>query len=78
MQIKNLIHNGLHCTEICALRILIVDDEFINLMALEGIILGLNQKVYSCDTGVEAIKLFKQRLLNKCCDRKFDLILTDI
>ena len=59
-------------------KILIVDDEFINLMALEGIIMSLNHKVHSFDSSAEALKYFKQRLLNKCCDRKFDLILTDI
>jgi CheY-like chemotaxis protein len=49
-----------------------------NLMALEGILCGLNCKVHACNSSVDALAVFKQRLLSKCCSSKFDLVLTDI
>ena len=47
-------------------------------MGLEGIINGLNHKVHAFNSSVDALSIFKQRLLNKCCANKFDLVLTDI
>jgi CheY-like chemotaxis protein len=48
-------------------------------MALEGILVqNLKIATVCCDTGELALKLFKQKLMNKCCSSKFNIVFTDI
>ncbi len=49
----------IECKEYCDKPILIVDDDATNLMALEFILLSLNYKVHACDSGQEAVRIYK-------------------
>lgn len=67
------------CTDFCLPTVMLVDDNPFNLIPLEGILnqnLGISS--VSFENGFDAISCFQRRLLAKCCNRHFKLILTDI
>lgn len=67
------------CSELCSANILLIDDDRLNLMALEGILsYNFHLKTISCDRGQDALEIFQKNLLSTCCASKFNLVLTDI
>ena len=66
------------CSYICHHNILIVDDENMNLVILYSLLSSFGLKPIVCNTGDQAVSIFKQKLQAKCCANKFDLVLTDL
>ena len=63
----------------CEAEVLLVDDEEMNNLFLESM-LKENYKIISVKTasGKEAHSLFCKRLSQRCCKRKFRMVMTDI
>lgn len=57
---------------------MVVDDDPMNLLALEGLvkIIGLTPKTF-CD-GMEALQGFQAKYRATCCSNRYDVILTDL
>lgn len=62
----------------CTHQVLMVDDVPFNLIPLEGILDSQGLKYSSVFEGAEAVKLFLQRLSAECCERTYQIVLTDI
>eukprot|EP00347_Sterkiella_histriomuscorum_P016818 403351738 len=63
----------------CEAQILIVDDNMFNLIPLELIIENISKlKVVKAYNGLEAVNIFKDRLLKTCCNKKFKLVFMDL
>ncbi|CDW87830.1 pas pac sensor hybrid histidine kinase [Stylonychia lemnae] len=63
----------------CSAEILIVDDQMFNLIALELILKEMfGLAVDKAFNGLEAVNLFNKKILKKCCDMKYKLILMDL
>jgi CheY-like chemotaxis protein len=66
------------CTYLCRQNILVVDDENLNLVVLYSLLSSFGLKPIVCNSGAQAVGIFKQKLQATCCANKFDLVLTDL
>ena len=66
------------CTDDCRASVMVVDDDPMNCLALEGLvkIIGLTPKTF-CD-GMEALQGFQAKYRATCCSNRYDVILTDL
>lgn len=67
-----------HCAEDCEKKILIVDDDPINLNVLKELLEFLNFKPFAFDNGAEALSCFQAQLKKTCCVNKIHVVFTDI
>ena len=57
---------------------LIVDDDPINCIAVEGLVDTFKLKSVVCSDGDEALSAFQKKFFSKCCLNKFDIVFTDL
>ena len=67
-----------NCTEECLKDVLLVDDEPMNLFALEGLARFMKFNPVACSSGVEALRVYQKMFLKTCCTRKFNLVISDL
>ena len=49
-----------------------------NLMVMKSILKNLQFEPYASNEPYKAVQVFKDRLMATCCNRRFDLVITDI
>ena len=57
---------------------MLVDDEPLNLFAIEALATSMKLDPVVCSSGVEALSLYQKKFLRTCCTSKFDLVITDL
>ena len=55
-----------------------MDDQSFNTVVLREMLDVYNIKSLECESAKEALEAYQQKLKKQCCERRFDLVLTDI